>query len=232
MDGKAVGSRVGATRPRTGGYWQRRKDSIYYQVVRELGTGLAAEATAVLDVGSNLTPCLEWFPQAKHRTSVDLRHPYSGEGIEAVVADFLAWEAPRHYDLALCLQVIEHVPDARAFCRKLLTVANVLIVSVPYKWPAGRTKGHLHDPVDETKMRAWFGRDANYSYVCREVKTHNARLIQVYDRSGRPWQSLQERTVMLNSPDSGEAPQRGLVRRLRSAGEALQQIVLDRLFRK
>jgi len=201
-------------------------------VVRELATALGSGATAVLDVGSNRTPCLDWFPQAKFRTSVDPRGPYAGEGIESVTADFLAWEAPRHYDLALCLQVIEHVPDAPAFCRKLLAVADIVIVSVPYKWARGRNKEHLHDPIDKARMRSWFGRNANYSYVCREVKTNDRRLIQVYDRMARPWRSISERSSITNAADDGIAVRPGWAQRLWSARGVLRRIGLDRLFRK
>lgn len=232
MEGGPVGSWVGATRPRTSGYWHRRKDALYFQVVRELATALGSGATAVLDVGSNRTPCLDWFPQAKFRTSVDPRGPYAGEGIESVTADFLAWEAPRHYDLALCLQVIEHVPDAPAFCRKLLAVADIVIVSVPYKWARGRNKEHLHDPIDKARMRSWFGRNANYSYVCREVKTNDRRLIQVYDRMARPWRSISERSSITNAADDGIAVRPGWAQRLWSARGVLRRIGLDRLFRK
>lgn len=61
--------------------------------------------------------------------------------------------------MALCLQVLEHVPDPAAFAQKLFALADVVVISVPYKWPKGMTKGHTHDPVDELKLRKWTGRE-------------------------------------------------------------------------
>ena len=28
---------------------------------------------------------------------------------------------------------------------------------------------HVHDPVDQQKLRDWFGREPNYEYLCKEV---------------------------------------------------------------
>jgi 2-polyprenyl-3-methyl-5-hydroxy-6-metoxy-1,4-benzoquinol methylase len=80
-----------------------------------------------------------------------------------------------------CFQVLEHVPDPAAFARKLKELGRVLIVSVPYKWEKGKCKSHLHDPVDEAKMLAWFEREPDFSYIATELKKVT-RLIQVYEQ--------------------------------------------------
>jgi hypothetical protein len=174
-------------------YWMRRKNYLYYHVVGLLARRLAIGAQTMIDVGSAGCPYLEWFPNVPSRTSLDLRRPYAAPGIDSIRADFLCWKAPHIYDIALCLQVLEHIPDAGAAARKLLALAEVVVVSVPYQWPAGQQKGHLHDPVDETKMEQWFGRQPNFSYLCREVATDADRLIQVYEACGPHWRHLGER---------------------------------------
>jgi hypothetical protein len=194
-DMRAKGSLPSATHapPRTSAYWEGRKNHLYYQVVRVLAEELSAGARSVIDVGSNNCPYLDWLAHLPVRTSIDLRRPYVAPGVRAIQADFLAWNPDQEYDIALCLQVIEHVPDAQAFAQKLLTLAPVVIVSVPYKWPPGKTKGHVHDPVDEAKMMGWFGTRPSYEYICREVLSSVSRLIQVYERDGSRWDSLRSR---------------------------------------
>ena len=102
-------------------------------------------------------------------------------GVTSVKADFRSWKSPlKRIDVGLCLQVIEHLQDPAAFLRKLLSLCDVSVVSVPYKWPAGQVKFHLHDEIDEARMREWSGRSANYTYVAKELFGEQ-RLICVYD---------------------------------------------------
>ncbi|RJF67316.1 class I SAM-dependent methyltransferase [Rhodopseudomonas palustris] len=178
-------------------YWNKRKTQLYYQVVQVLSQKLAVRAKSVVDVGSNQCPYLEWFPDVPHRTSLDLRKPFVGPGIKSIKADFLAWDAGRTYDLALCLQVLEHIPRADLAAKKLLDVAKTVVVSVPYKWPVGTVSTHVHDPVDEQKMLDWFGRKPNFSYLCREVNIDADRLIHVYERNDLAWKFTNQRNALL-----------------------------------
>jgi hypothetical protein len=167
---------------------------------------LGADRKSLIDVGSAGCPYLDWFEFIPERTSLDLRKPYQAEGVVSIKGDFLAWEPPGRYDLVTCLQVLEHVPDAAGFAQKLLSIGDVVIVSVPYKWPAGRSKHHVHDPVDEAKMQSWFGRAPNFSYVCREVHAPILRLIQVYEPRVQAWQGTDERLRLLSKgPGAGAA---------------------------
>ncbi len=178
-------------------YWEGRRNVLYYQVVRVLTEGLGKKAKSIIDVGSGGCPYLDWFPKIAHRTSLDIAVPHVAEGVTSVKADFLAWTPDRRYDIVLCLQVLEHIPDAGAFARKLLDIGAVVVASVPYKWPHGKTASHVHDPVDEEKMLAWFGRAPNFSYVCREVVAPVERLICVYDRIPDAWTALNRRDMAL-----------------------------------
>jgi hypothetical protein len=83
-----------------------------------------------------------------------------------------------HFDLVLCLQVLEHVEDPAAFASKLFRTGRIVIVSVPYKWAPDRAPGHRHDPVDEEKLRQWTGREP---VATRVVADGAARLIAVYE---------------------------------------------------
>src|SRR5690606_16439743 len=100
-----------------------------------------------------------------NRTSLDLVEPYRADGITSVVSDFLAWEPDRRYDLVLCLQVLEHVRDAKSFARKLLRTGRIVLVSVPYRWPAGVSKNHVQDPVTIEKLVDWFGRMPDHTHL-------------------------------------------------------------------
>jgi len=179
-------------------YWEKRKHLVYYNVIRILVGKLSQDASSLLDVGSGNCPYLEWFDHVDERISLDAVRPYSAPGITSVKQDFLQWSPQDKVDVATCLQVMEHVPAVEEFARKLLDVANVLVISVPYKWPAGRTPGHVHDPVDEAKLHQWFGRKPNYSYMCREITGEVYRLVQVYDQTGKPWRSLKDRERLLS----------------------------------
>ena len=150
-------------------YWKRRKHSVYLREVRRLVEELAPDARSILDVGSNGGDYLDWFGWAPQRVSIDIANPYSADGVDGIRADFLAYDFPERFDVCLCLQVLEHIPDAEAFAQRLLASArHHVIVSVPYKWAAGRSPYHVHDPVDEAKMLTWFGRAPTYAKVARE----------------------------------------------------------------
>lgn len=171
-------------------YWERRKDLLYYQVVRILADGLSEGAGSVLDVGSHGSPYLEWFEHVPVRTSLDLVEAYQAPGVTSIVSDFLVWTPDRRYDLVLCLQVLEHVPDARAFARQLLASGRIVIISVPYRWRPGKSKNHVQDPVTMSKIVGWFGRKPNYAHIVVEPGMGTERLVCVFEEDPTPWTSL------------------------------------------
>lgn len=158
-------------------YWEGRKDLQYYRTVREFAEKYCPDGRMLLDVGGGVgLGCryLEWF-EGFERTSVET--PTRGctlDGIRVVNADFLEWEPDQKYDLVLCLQVLEHIPDPTAFAQKLFECGRVLIVSVPYRWEAGACSEHIHDPVDERKLWEWLGREPVESDVV------DSRLVSTY----------------------------------------------------
>lgn len=164
-------------------YWEARQNARYLQEVRRLVNEVAGDAKSILDVGSNGCGYLDWFPQFERRVSLDLRRPYVASGIESVRVDFFKYEVLERFDIVLCLQVLEHVPDATAFAQRLIASARRhVIISVPYKWPEGRHRDHVHDPVDEAKMLGWLGCEPSYSRVVLSRGWRGkGRLVNRYD---------------------------------------------------
>jgi len=135
-------------------YWQRRKTMRYYGEVIRLARKYAPAARSVLDVGPNGTPLvceLDWIPS---KTVIDLASQQI-PGATCIQGDFLRYQPAQPFDLVLCLQVLEHVGPAGEFAQKLRDAGRLVIVSVPYRWPAGSCKHHVQDPVDEDKLRGW-----------------------------------------------------------------------------
>jgi hypothetical protein len=152
-------------------YWDSRKHQIYYQALFQMAAVVGKQANSVIDVGST-TGFLNWLHWIDERVQVDLGpFPERYRGIKQIQADFMSSDVPelkRRYDLCICSQVLEHIENPQPFCAKLLSIADSLIVSVPYKWREGRVTGHIHDPVDEEKVLMWMGRKPNHSIVLQE----------------------------------------------------------------
>ena len=161
-------------------YWADRKDSIYLFAARNICDKFSKQPRSVIDVGSNKTPILEWFRgSAADLVSLDLRSPYTAKGVISITQDLLSFRPSQKYALVTCFQVLEHVPSPDLFAKKLLGLGQILVVSVPYLWQKGDCVHHIHDPVNDEKMLAWFGKKPIYRYVATELNGVR-RLIVVY----------------------------------------------------
>jgi hypothetical protein len=136
-------------------YWNRRKHLSYYRLVVDLARKYAPDAKSVLDVGGNGCEYVNWLDWVPERVAIDLE-PFSVPGVQSVCGDFMRHEFGQHFDLVLCLQVLEHQADPADFSQRLLETGDLVIVSVPFKWPPGDPT-HLQDPIDEDKLRSWTG---------------------------------------------------------------------------
>ena len=85
-----------------------------------------------------------------------------------ITADFYTWTPDRQYDVALCLQVLEHLDRPKEFVEKLFQIAAITIISVPYKWPKGSCKYHVQDPIDQDKIHTWAGRDPDEMHIVKD----------------------------------------------------------------
>lgn len=178
-------------------YWEARKDILYYQVVRIICEHIGKKAESIIDVGSAGCPVVDWYPWIPERSSIDISRPYEAADVTSFKEDFLSWMPDKHYEIVTCLQVLEHITDAKSFAKKLLELGKTLIVTVPYKWKEDKTASHIHDPVDEQKMFDWFGREPNFQYVCTELKAPVDRLVQVYEPFPEKWTGLNRRDRVL-----------------------------------
>lgn len=165
------------------GYWGRRRDMIYYEYLRRMVARFGADARSLIDVGSHETPLAEEFDWIPERFALDIRAPYSSPAVTGIRADFLSFEPGRRYDFALCAQVLEQVPDPGAFARKLLGIADRVLVSVPDRWPAARRGAKARDPIDKATLAAWFGRAPDHLVTAQEpfqAGPSSRRLIAYY----------------------------------------------------
>lgn len=159
-------------------YWEQRRGFLYYREVVELARRHVPGGGAVLDVGARGTDVLgrlDWF---ERRVALDIHPMPASTGIKTVVGDFLAYEPPSGFDLALCLQVLEHLQHPGPFARKLLGAGRTAIVSVPYLWPGWVTNEHVQDPVDERMLARWTGAEPVEAAIVEDLGMK--RLIAVY----------------------------------------------------
>lgn len=150
-------------------YWKKRQDLLYYKAVDKIVKRVGKKATSLIDVGSHNTTYIDKFHWIADRAQLDIvNHNVFIPGVRFIEADFFNWEPDKKYDLGLCMQVLEHIPDAEAFADKLKQTASKLVVSVPYLWENGKCKEHVHDPVDEEKLFSWMKIEPSYSMIVTE----------------------------------------------------------------
>ncbi|HEY7518821.1 MAG TPA: hypothetical protein VIE36_11070 [Methylomirabilota bacterium] len=166
-------------------YWEKRKHFRYYAEVLRLARRYGPDARSVLDVGSMHSPFILQFDWIAEKTSLDVRPGARLRGCTCLQGDFLTYDVPGPFDLVVCLQVLEHLEAPTPFVQKLLDTGATVIVSVPYRWPHGKSPNHVQDPVDEAKLRRWAGRDWVEQQVVRE-SDGTERLVVVFRSAATP----------------------------------------------
>lgn len=166
----------------TANYWAKRSDMLYYKAIDQILRVVGFGARSLVDVGSGNSPYVDWWSWIDRKVSIDIRAPYSSPGVEAIVGNILDWKSTEKFDICTCLQVLEHIDDPKPFTQKLFDIGEVVVISVPFNWPEGRTVGHVQDPVDRDKLESWTGRKPNFSTVIAEPfgSVKHERLIAVY----------------------------------------------------
>ncbi len=150
----------------------------YYHQVLAFAREYAPAGGSVVDVGGRDCEYIQWFDWFGRKVVIDLKPPPARLGVETLAGDFMSWQPEARFDLALCLQVLEHLPEPGLFCRKLLDTGRIVIVSVPYRWPQGLCKYHVQDPVDRAKLQGWAGRPPRDTAVVRDG--NRDRLVAVF----------------------------------------------------
>ena len=144
-------------------YYEKRKAFKYYQKVQSMLFKLPF--TSILDVGSRKSPVMEHMDSSIYKAMLDIKPMPAQPGIHMITADFYKWKPDREYDIALCLQVLEHLDRPKEFVQKLFQVAPTVIISVPYKWAKGDCKYHVQDPINEHKIFSWTGREPDEKHI-------------------------------------------------------------------
>ena len=163
------------------GYWESRCGLRYYARCRQMLESLGPRES-ILDVGPMDTPVAAWGQfERRYTVGPDARKPIDGVaaiiGLWPDVADSMQLPV----DVATCLQVIEHLHETLSFAAALFDAARELvIISVPYKWPRGACAYHVHDPIDESKLARLVGREPTRFEIVREPDGWH-RLIAMYE---------------------------------------------------
>lgn len=151
-------------------YWQKRKGLRYYKVALELARKHCPKGMAVLDIGGADCEYISWFDWFPFKTRIDISPVASLCGAETIQSNFMDYHPRKQFDLVLCLQVLEHLASPVEFCNKLIKTGRILIISVPYRWPKGRCKSHVNDPIDEERLERWLGGNWRDKRIVRDRK--------------------------------------------------------------
>jgi len=176
-------------------YSKKRKDQQYYRdvwcTVRFLGEG----ARSIVDVGSSFPPFLlsaDWIPEREitskyfpgnERPCGKSTHCMLQDGISANIQDFYTWKPQKVYDIALAMQVVEHVSNPTRFMRKILKTGRMVVVTAPYRWEDNHMKFHKQHQITLEDMRKWAGKHELHFHISQDnAKGHySQRLLMVFE---------------------------------------------------
>jgi hypothetical protein len=149
-------------------YYKLRSEMFYYKKIQEMLSEM--KFTSIIDIGCKKSPIFENIDNTVYKSMLDILPTKPLPNINNITADFYTWEPDRKYDVAVCLQVLEHLDRPQDFAKKLFDIADTIIISVPYKWPKGSCKYHIQDPVDEKKLLSWTDREPYEKYIINDNK--------------------------------------------------------------
>ena len=104
---------------------------------------------------------------------------WHGGAITPAMATTLAVSPP--YDLVLCSEVIEHVPQPQDFVQKLLGFGRVVVIATPFLWDGCEKKRchHKTNKISKQTIRNWAGRSPQ-AFDIVEERGGERRIIVVY----------------------------------------------------
>lgn len=152
-------------------YWNKRYKHDLYRLTVSLASAIFRDARSAIDVGSYTSGMiceLEWIPR---RVATDIQTSLVEKwadvpGVEFVAGDAFAIDFAEPFDLVISNQTVEHLDRPEQFINKLLSIGRGLIVSTTYEVPAGSIYGHLQDPINLEKFKAWFPCELDAWLIC------------------------------------------------------------------
>lgn len=158
----------------------RREDHEYFKYVKRLLTPI--KEPTLIDIGNGGTESI-LYGSFTNRYAIDPLPLPEREGVVNLQGEWpnVGLPCPVPVDVALCLQVIEHLqsPQIPSFIEALFSCAKSIIISVPYRW-RGPTPTHPQDPIDERKLESLIQRTPNHSHIVTELNGGPQRLVCVY----------------------------------------------------
>ena len=145
-------------------YWSQRKASPLYREVIAAARREASDALTALDVGAYESPLLTQFDWIPTKVALDVQSRTQVwnqmRGVAFLRGDFMAQHFVTPFDLVVCCQVVEHLPDSLVgrFVTKLASHARVLIVSTTFQLPSGAINGRNPARVELALFRSFAAR--------------------------------------------------------------------------
>ena len=134
-----------------------RGDFQYYKTTFDIATTLYEKNKGtVLDVGTkDVTVTLDMLPESFEKTAMDNDFPEGfkpNSKIRLLNGNIYEINFDEPFDIVLCQQVLEHLPDPKkAFQRLLDFCRDTLVISVPY----GSWHKTEWDPINEKRVLEW-----------------------------------------------------------------------------
>ena len=175
-------------------YWTTRINFNYYKRVNYLLDNLINNEykdshPSIIDIGSRDTEVI--FNYRGDKTLLDIKNCYNKAqtnkiqelGINFIQDSIYTYTPNRTYDIALCLQTLEHLDDPALAFQKVLGMSKYSIISLPYKWEPDYEDGSNHSQhlVDENIIQQWSNKEPIESYKESESsKPDLVRIINLY----------------------------------------------------
>lgn len=169
----------------------------------------APYALTALDVGAFESPLLSRFDWIPTLVATDMQsRPMVWDhiqGIAFVRGDFMSLSFGTMFDLVICNQVVEHLPDSvvSRFVTKLASLARVLIVSTTFMMPHGTVAGHIQDPISKAKFASWFRNASRWGQLTNITTGHAFRAKSSRFGGGHLVGVWRRRGVVVGSGSSG-----------------------------
>jgi 2-polyprenyl-3-methyl-5-hydroxy-6-metoxy-1,4-benzoquinol methylase len=158
-------------------YWAKRRNDRIYLMTIVLAHFFCRRRVTIADVGCHVSPLVLMMPEFSKRFAIDpsreAREAWAGvDGatfLNSMLDDVDVRELTGEdkFDLVMCHQVIEHIPDAAAFAASLRAKARRVILSTTFETPAGMMPGHVQDPISLEKLESWLPSPAICTLISR-----------------------------------------------------------------